>query len=307
MTHELLLRGSTPERPGPGVVPFALLRALQIEIGRRIEGMLAGEHRSFRHGDGVELAQVRTYVPGDDVRMIEWNVTARTGTPHVRVHLAERVLVTWLVLDTSPSMQFGTADRRKADVAAGVALAFGHIATRRGNRLGVLTFGEKQERTLHPAQGRHGLIGLLSALVQEPEPEQLGATSLGAALVRTAATARQRGLVVVVSDFRGPFDWRPALLELLPRHEVLAVEIRDPREQQLPDIGEVWLVDPETGRQVRVDTRNERLRERFAAAAAEERSGVARVLAALGVPHVVLSTRGDWLRALAVFLRRRSR
>ena len=140
---------------------------------------------------------------------------------------------------------------------------------------------------------------------REPEPGRVGATSLGAALARTAATARQRGLVVVVSDFRGPLDWRPPLLELLPRHDVIAVEVRDPREQVLPDVGDVWLVDPETGRQVRVDTRSPALRARFAAAAAEERTGVARVLTALGVPHVVLSTDGDWLRALAVFLRGR--
>ncbi len=296
-----------PARPGPGALPTALLRALQIDVGRRIEGMLAGEYRSSRHGDGIELAQVRPYAPGDDVRMLEWNVTARTGTPHVRVHLAERVLVTWLVLDTSPSMQFGTADRRKADTAAGVALAIGHLATRRGNRLGLLTFGDRNPRTLPPAQGRRGLVGLLAALREEEEPEQVGTTSLGAALSRTAATARQRGLVAVVSDFRGPLDWRAPLLRLLPRHDVLAVEIRDPREQQLPDVGDVWLVDPETGRQVRVDTRSSALRERFAAAAAEERTGVARVLSALGVPHVVLSTEGDWLRALAGFLRKRKR
>ncbi|HET7571672.1 MAG TPA: DUF58 domain-containing protein [Gaiellaceae bacterium] len=298
---------SAPGHPEPGQLPAALLRALQIDVGRRIEGLLAGEYRSSRHGEGVELAQVRPYVPGDDVRLIEWNVTARTSVPHVRVHLAERVLVTWLVLDVSPSMRFGTADRRKADVAAGVALAIGHLATRRGNRLGLLTFGDGSPRTLPPQQGRHGLVGLLAALGEEPEPRALGATSLGEALRRTAATARQRGLVVVVSDFRGPFDWRTPLLELLPRHDVLAVEVRDPREQELPDVGEVWLVDPETGRQVRVDTGSRDLRERFARAAAEERSGVARVLAALGVPHAVLSTEGDWLRPLAVFLRKRKR
>jgi uncharacterized protein (DUF58 family) len=305
MREAFLLGSATPERPGPGTLPPALLRALQIEVGRRLEGMLAGDYRSSRYGDGAELAQVRPYIPGDDVRLIEWNVTARTGTPHVRVNLAERVLVTWLVLDTSPSMQFGTADRRKTDVAAGVALAVGHIATRRGNRLGVLTFGDRDPRALPPTQGRHGLLGLLGALQREPEQERVGATSLGTALSAAGARARQRGLVVVVSDFRGPLDWRSPLLELLHRHEVLAVEVRDPREQRLPDIGDVWLVDPETGRQVRVDTRNAALRARFAAAAAEERSGVARVLAAIGVPHVVLSTDGDWLRAFAAFLGRR--
>lgn len=288
-------------------LPGALLRALQLDVGRRIEGLLAGEFRSFRHGEGTELARVRPYVPGDDVRLLEWNVTARTGIPHVRENLAERVLVTWLLLDVSPSMRFGTAERRKCDVAAGTALAIGHVATRRGNRLGVVTFGGPDEKTLPPAQGRHGLLGLLIALQEEPELEGGGTTSVGAALTRVGAVARQRGLVVVVSDFRGPLDWRGPLLRLLPRHDVLALEVRDRREQELPDVGEVWLVDPETGRQVRVDTGSAALRERFAAAAAEERSGVARVLSALGVPHTVLTTDGDWLRELAVFLRDRSR
>jgi uncharacterized protein (DUF58 family) len=297
-----LLHSASPERPGPGPLPAAALRALQIEVGRRLQGMLAGDYRSSQYGDGVELAQIRPYIPGDDVRRIEWNVTARMGEPHVRINMAERVLVTWLLLDTSPSMHFGTADRRKADVADGVALAFGHVATRRGNRLGVVTFGDRAPTTLPPNQGRHGLLGLLGALQREPDLERTGATSLGAALRRTGALARQRGVVAIVSDFRGPLDWRKPLLEVMSRHEVLAVEIRDPREQELPDVGELWLVDPETGRQVRVDTRSRDLRERFAKAAAEERSGVARILSALGVPHAVLTTSGDWLRPLAAFL-----
>jgi uncharacterized protein (DUF58 family) len=301
-TGDRLLRPPSPERPGPGPLPGAALRALQIEVGRRLQGMLSGDYRSSRYGEGVELAQVRPYVPGDDVRRIEWNVTARMGEPHVRINMAERVLVTWLLLDTSPSMHFGTADRRKADVADGVAIALGHVATRRGNRLGVMTFGDRKPTTLPPNQGRHGLLGLLEALQREPEEAQLGATSLGTAMRRTGAIARQRGVVAVVSDFRGHLDWRKPLLELMSRHEVLAIEIRDPREQELPDVGELWLVDPETGRQVRVDTRSRTLRDRFAQAAAEERTGVARILSALGVPHTVLSTSGDWLRPFAAFL-----
>lgn len=296
----------TPERPGPGPLPDALLRALEVSIGRRVESLLAGDYRSTLHGEGTELAQVRPYVPGDDVRRIDWNVTARTGETHVRVQLAERVLVTWLVLDTSPSMQFGTADRRKADVAEGVAIAVGHVATRRGNRLGLITFGDGRPRTTPPRQGRMGLIALLAALRDESANGDgpVGATSLGEALARAGALARQRAVVVVVSDFRGPLDWRRPLLELAGRHEVVAVEIRDPREQELPNAGALWLVDPETGRQLRVDTRSERLRGRFAAAAAAERETLARALASAGAGHVVLTTSGDWLRALAVFLRR---
>jgi uncharacterized protein (DUF58 family) len=302
-----LARAPTPDRPGPGPMPVALLRALDVHIGRKMQGLLAGDYRSSLQGDGTELAQIRPYADGDDVRRIDWNVTARTGEPHVRVHVAERVLATWLVLDTSASMRFGTADRRKADVAEGVAIAIGHVATRRGNRLGVVSFGDASPRTVPPRQGRVGLVGLLAALRNEDEPGAVGATSLGEALARAGSVARQRALVVVVSDFRGPFDWRRPMLELAGGHDLLAVEIRDPREQELPNAGELWLVDPETGRQLRVDTRDAKLRARFAAAAAEERSGLARTLASLGVRHVVLSTSGDWLRSLAVFLRRTRR
>ena len=300
-----LLASPTPARPGPGAMPEGLLRALDVTIGRRMEGLLAGDFRSNLLGTGSELAMVRPYVPGDDVRRIDWNVTARTNEPHVRVDLAERVLVTWLVLDTSPSMQFGTADRRKADVAEGVAIALGHLATRRGNRLGVSTFGDGHPRALPPRQGRVGLIGLLAALRQETEGTGVGEASLGAAITRAGGLARQKSLVVVVSDFRGPRDWRRPLLELAGRHDVVAVEIRDPREQELSNVGLLWLVDPETGRQLRVDTRSRRLRERFAVAAAAERAQVARDFTSVGVRHVVLTTSGDWLRTLVVFLRRR--
>src|SRR5438093_4324559 len=301
------LRRSTPEAPGPGPMPEALLRALDVTIGRRVEGLLAGDYRSTLLGQGSELALVRPYVPGDDVRRIDWNVTARTNEPHVRVDLAERVLVTWLVLDTSVSMEFGTADRRKSDVAEGVAIAVGHLATRRGNRLGVVTFGDGDPRTLPARQGRMGLLGLLTSFERERPGARLGATSLTEGIRRTAALARQRSLVVLVSDFRGPADWRLALLELASRHDVLAIEIRDPREEELANVGPLWLVDPETGRQLRVDTRSARLRARFAAAAAEERARVAGLLASVGVRHVVVTTEGDWLRPLAVFLRRRRR
>jgi uncharacterized protein (DUF58 family) len=294
----------TPAHPGPGPVSPASLRALELTIARRVDGLLAGDYKSAHPGDGSELALVRPYEPGDDVRRIEWNVTARTGTPHVRVEIAERVLVTWLVLDNTASMQFGTADRRKADVAEGVALAVGHVATRRGNRLGLVAFGDGEALTLPPRQGRVGLLGVLRAL------REVGAGSTGtlaAGLDTVGALARQRSFVVVVSDFRGPQTWKPPLLRLAGRHTVAAVEIRDPREQELADVGELRLVDPETGRQLRVDTSSSRLRARFAEAAAQERKALVTTLSSAGVAHVALSTSGDWLRPLASFLRRSPR
>jgi uncharacterized protein (DUF58 family) len=297
----------TPGRPGPGPLPAALLRKVELTIRRRIDGLLAGDHRSASFGDGTELAQVRPYVLGDDVRLIDWNVTARTGEPHVRVHVAERAVETWLLLDTSASMTFGTANRRKWDVAEGVSVALGHFAIRRGNRLAVATFGDRNPTAVPARQGNRGLLGLLLALRREPDVEPAGPTSLGAALARLGRLARRRSVIVVVSDFRGPRDWRSPLLQLASRHDVVAVEVRDPREQELPHVGDLWLVDPETGRQLQVDTRSGKLRERFSDEAAAERAELARVLRSLGVSHVVLSTSGDWLRRLVGFLQTEGR
>jgi uncharacterized protein (DUF58 family) len=289
-------------------MPEPLLRALDLTIARRVEGLLPGDHRSSLLGRGSELAQIRPYEPvEDDVRQIDWNVTARTGTTHVRVHLAERALVTWLLLDTSRSMTFGTAERRKADVAEGASLAVGYAATRRGNRLGLVTFGDEEPRALPPRQGRAGLLGLLLALRKREAAQERrsagDATSVGEGLRRVANLARQRSYVVVVSDFRGPRDWRRPLLMLGGRHHVVAIEIRDAREQELPKLGQLHLVDPETGRQLKVDTSSDRLRAQFATAAAQERRDVAAEISSAGARHVVLPTHGDWLRQLTGFLR----
>jgi uncharacterized protein (DUF58 family) len=284
-----------------------LLRALDLKIGRRIDGLLAGEHRTSAVGLGTELAQVREWEPGDDVRRIDWNATARSGEVQVRVDVAERALTSWVLLDVSPSMRFGTADRRKWDVAEGVAVAMGHLASRRGNRIGVATFGGTTSLMLRPRQGRVGLLGVLLAVRRDPETERVGPTSIGAALTQVARIARQRSVAVVVSDFRGPRDWRAPLLRLASRNAVVAVEIRDPREQELPNVGHVWLVDPETGRKLHVDTARRSLRERFAQTAEAERADLARELASLGVPHLVLSTSGDWLRPFAAFVSREGR
>jgi uncharacterized protein (DUF58 family) len=292
----------TPARPGPGPLPAALLRRVDVTVRRRIDGLLAGDHRSSAFGEGTELAQVRPYVLGDDVRLIDWNVTARTGEPHVRVHVAERAVESWLLLDTSASMTFGTADRRKWDVAEGVSLAIGHFASRRGNRLAVATFGDRSPTIAPARQGKRAFLSLLLALRREPDLEPHGPTSVGGAVARLAAIVRRRSIVVIVSDFRGPRDWHRPLLQLAVRHHVLAVEIRDPREQELTDAGDLWLVDPESGRQLQVNTRSAKLRDRFRNEAAQERRDVARELRSAGVAHLVLSTSGDWLRELVAFL-----
>jgi uncharacterized protein (DUF58 family) len=294
----------TPDKPGPGPVPPQVLRSLDLAVMRRVESLVPGEHLTPQVGGGTDLAMIRPYRPGDDVRHIDWNVTARMSEPHVRVHVGERALTAWLLLDVSASMTFGTAERRKADVAEGVALAVGHVATRRGNRLGVMAFGDGDPRVLRPRQGRLGLLALLAELRRDPGAEGAGSTSVGQATHRVAGLARARGLVVVVSDFRGPRDWEGPLRALRGRHGVMAVEVRDPRELELTPMGDIWMMDPETGRQVQVNTSRRRVRERFAAAAAAEREEVADMLRGAGADHLVLSTDGDWLRDFAHHLHR---
>jgi uncharacterized protein (DUF58 family) len=288
-------------------MPAALLRALDLTIRRRIEGLLAGEHRSRANGLGTELAQVRPYAAGDDVRRLDWNVTARTGEPHVRVEVAERVLTTWLLLDTSPSMVFGTAERRKADVAEGVALAVGYLATRRGGKLGVVTFGGASAVTRPPRGGSAAMVSLLEQLRHEQAERGLHEPSPAEALLRTGRLARRGCAIFVVSDFRGTSGWHRSLAWIGDRHHVLAVEIRDLREQEIPDVGDMWFVDPETGRQLRVDTSSPRVRARFSERAESERRAVADAIRSAGAEHVVLSTAGDWLRGLTEFLGRSGR
>jgi uncharacterized protein (DUF58 family) len=297
----------TPAKPGPGPLPEAALRSLDLAVRRRVDSVLSGEFRSSQLGVATELAQVRPYEAGDDVRQIDWLATARTNEPHVRVHVAERALTTWLLLDRSASMQFGTADRRKADVAEGVALALGHVASRRGNRLGVVTSGAGAAASRRPRQGRAGLLAALLALRIDDEPRAGESTALREGFEHASRVARQRSLLVVVSDLRGPLDWTIPLIRLAARHDVLVIEVRDPREETLEATGELTLVDPETGDQLRVDTQSRKLRERYAAAAAADRAAVAAAVRRAGADHVVLSTSGDWLRPLLVAITKRER
>ena len=256
-------------------MPEPLLRALELSIGRRVDGLLAGDHRSHLLGRGSELAQVRPYEPGDDVRLIDWNVTARTREPHVRVQLAERVLVTWVVLDRTPSMGFGTADRRKADVALGVALALGHAASVRGNRVGLVVVRRRRADAAAAAAGprrprRAAARARRRGRARAPRRSWRRRSSL------LGAVARQRALVAVVSDFRGPRDWRPPLLDLAARHDVLAVEIRDPREDAARRRGRGVVLRPGDRWRGFGSTRATRAcATRFAEAAAQERRDVA--------------------------------
>jgi uncharacterized protein (DUF58 family) len=280
-------------------MPTAAVEALDLVVARRAAGALPGDRRAAGIGAGTELAQLRPYQIGDDVRQIDASATARTGIPHVRLQVPERVLTTWLVLDLSPSMAFGTARRLKSDVAEGVALVMARLGARRGGRIALVTCGAPVTRTIPPRGGRGSLAPIHRALREgvaadgHDDPH-----ALADALVKAGRIARQPGFVVVISDFRGPTTWVRPLGALRARHSVQAVEIRDPREMDLPAVGHLSLVDPESGELVEVDSSRPVLRARFAEAARQERETVATELRGLRVDHVVLSTEGDWLREL---------
>jgi uncharacterized protein (DUF58 family) len=310
-------------RQGPGPLPGALLRALDLALARRAGGAMPGDHLAPGAGAGTELVQLRPYQVGDDVRQLDAAATARTGVPHVRLQVPERALTTWVVLDVSPSMAFGTAQRLKADVAEGVALAISRLATRRGGRVALLTSGAPEERLLPPRGGRHAQIMLGRAIADGVSPDgHARPDALARALLRTGRVARRPGLIVVVSDFRAPTagsdplsggasngvtPWRGPLTALGARHSVVAVEVRDPREAALPRAGHLALVDPESGDLIEVDTARERVRERYAALEAERREAVAAAVRHARADHIVLDTSHNWLRELGRRLDTRNR
>ncbi len=295
-----------PGRQGPGPLPGSLVEALDLVLARRAAGVLPGERRAAGLGDGTELAQVRPYQVGDDVRRLDAAASARTGLPHVRDYVPERTLTTWVVLDVSASMAFGTGPRLKSDVAEGVVEVIGRLAVRRAGRVALLTCGAPVTRLLPPSSGRRALVALRRAVGQgvAPDGTQPPDDALAAALRRLGRVARGPGLVVVVSDFREEGgDWARALRALGARHDVLAVEILDPREGELPDAGQLVLVDPETGRRLEADTASAALRRSFAAAELARRDELKSALRRAGARHVELETDGDWLRALGRGLR----
>jgi uncharacterized protein (DUF58 family) len=284
-------------------MPAALIEALDPAVNRLIARTLPGSRRAVGVGFGTELAQLRPYEAGDDVRHIDASASARTGTMHVRLHVPERALTTWIVLDLTPSMAFGTARRLKADVAEGAALVFGRLGLRRAGSVGVVAFGTGGSadgvRVLPPRGSKPGMIALRRLLAEgvavdgNNDPD-----ALGDALRRANRLATQPGLVVVISDFRDQQHWERPLGAMRLRHATVALEVGDPREAELPAVGRLALVDPETGDLIQVNSSNRRLRERFAELERERRERVAAELRRLGVHHVQLSTDQDWLLEL---------
>ncbi len=290
----------------------ASLRALELTVRRRLDGLLQGNHLGLVPGPGSEPGETRPYQPGDDVRRMDWAVTARTTEPHIRETVADRELETWLAVDLSASLDFGTADCDKRELAVAATAAVVHLTRGGGNRVGaVVSTGADTVRV--PARG--GLAharGLVRRVAEVPRAAEGTRGDLTGTLEQLRRPPRRRGLVVVISDFLGPrdgadaFDWERPLRALSARHDLLAVEVLDPRDLELPDVGTVVLADPETGRQKEVVT-TPLLRREFAAAASAHRDDVAVALRRTGAGHLVLRTDSDWVADVVRFVVTRKR
>ncbi len=280
----------------------ALLRRLRWTMLRPLATRLGGDERSLVRGPGLELAELREYQPGDDVRHIDWNLTARADRPYVREAHVERALDVWLLVDVSSSVDWGTAECLKRDRALEFAAVASHLLGRHGNRIAALLFAERPLGFVPPGAGRAHLLRLLAAVREEPRQRVRGGTDLAAALARADALIGRRSLVVVVSDFLAPDGWQRELRRLAVRHEVVAVVLGDPRELELPDVGLVTFEDPETGEQLLVDTADRRLRERFRRAAQARGERLAAQLVGAGADRLGVRTDEPLLPALVRFL-----
>lgn len=290
----------------------ATLKTLELTVRRRLDGLLQGNHLGLVPGPGSEPGDARVYYPGDDVRRMDWAVTARTTEAHIRQTVADRELETWLVADLSPSLDFGTSGCEKRDLVVAAAAAVGHLTRGGGNRIGaVIAAGDHLTRIPARGGGAH-LQHLLRALATTPRAEAGTRGDLASALEQLRRPPRRRGLAVVVSDFLddipadGPPTWERPLRALGGRHDLLAVEVLDPRDLELPAVGLVTLVDPESGRTKRVQT-TAKLRADFAAAAAEHRRLVAGALRRAGAARLTLRTDRDWIADVLRFVLTRKR
>jgi uncharacterized protein (DUF58 family) len=283
----------------------ALLRKLEWTVIRRLDGLLQGDYRTLFRGGGIDLADLREYQLHDDVRHIDWNVTARLQTPYVRQFTEDRELTAWFLLDLSGSVDFGSGDVTKLAVSTGFVATMARVLTRHGNRVGALLYGQKVDAMLRPGNSRLHVLNLLTQMRsrrREVAPAKRGTgTSLADLLITASTTIRRRSLVFVVSDFISTPGWPDALARLAQRHDVIAVRLFDPLEMALPEIGLVTVEDAETGEQLFVDSADAAFRERYAHVAERHEAELRAALARSGADTIELATDDDLLESMLRF------
>ena len=302
-------RHDSPARPthwaqGPPTDTVTeLLRTLELTISRRLDGVLHGNYQGLTPGHGSEPGESRPYAPGDDVRRIDWNVTARTQETYIREQIADHDLTAWLVVDASATMQFGTVTNTKAQTALAATAAVGFLTARNQNRVGAVMVAGPDIHVVPPRSGKNQIRAILSTLAAPPVSDGHGQADLAGALDRVGALAKRQGFVAVISDFAGS-DWTEALGRLSLRHDLLAITVHDPREYDVPPIGLVQMTDPASGRtrEVRV---TESVQRKFITIAAEQRTTRLDELGRTGADTIELTTDGDWLGSVVAHVQRR--
>lgn len=277
-----------------------VLQRLEWKVIRRLDGLLQGDYRSLFRGNGVDLVGLREYQPGDDIRYMDWNVTARTDTPYVREYVEDREITAWFLLDLSPSVDFGTVDteRVKRTVLIDFVATLARLLSRQGNRVGAMFYGGAADRTVPARGGRDQVLRLIEDLLEQPPLARAPFTDLSPLLVAGQHVLRRRSLVFIVSDFICAPGWDRPLNLLNRRHEVIAVRLLDPREVELPDVGLMVMEDSETGEQLFVDTHDSGFRRRFADAARRREAEVSGAFKRAGVEALTLSTEEDLVRSI---------
>jgi uncharacterized protein (DUF58 family) len=293
-----LTSAQTPER---------ILYRLDWQVIRRLDGLLQGDYRSLFYGYGVDFADLREYQPEDDIRYIDWNVSARMDSLYVRQYIEDREVTAWFLLDLSPSLDFGPANNQKRTMLIDFVTTFARLLTRHGNRVGAMFYGSKVEKIIPARGGRTQVLRLVNDLIRQPKLPRAPFTDLSGLFQSALNSIKKRSLVFVVSDFISAPGWEKSLALLNRRNELIAIRLMDPSEMQLPDVGPIIMEDSETGEQMYVDTHDKNFRKRFEEAAQKREAAIAQSLKHAGVDALSLSTDEDLVRAIVRFASVRGR
>jgi len=285
----------------PATTPERILQRLDWQVIRRLDGLLQGDYRSLFYGYGVDFADLREYQAEDDIRYIDWNVTARMDSPYVRQYAEDRELTAWFLLDLSPSVDFGTPQSLKRTVLIDFVTTLARLLTRHGNRVGAIFYGRRVERIIPARGGRNQVLQLIHDLLRQPHLPRAPFTDLTPLIEAGLRSIKKRSLIFLISDFISAPGWERPLQLLNRRHEVLAIRLWDPREVDLPDVGPILMEDAETGEQLYVDTHDKRVRQRFGEAAQRREADLLQVFKRAGADILSLSTEEDLVRAIVRF------
>ena len=287
--------------------PERILYRLDWQVIRKLDGLLQGDYRSLFYGYGVDLADLREYQPEDDIRYIDWNVSARMDTLYVRQYVEDREITAWFLLDLSPSLDFGMAENLKRTVLIDFVTTFALLLTRHGNRVGAQFYGSRVDKIIPARGGRMQVLRLVNDLLKRPQMPKAPFTNLAPLIQSGLHSIKKRSLVFVVSDFISTPGWEKPLAVLSQRNEVIAIRLWDPREMEIPDVGPIIMEDSETGEQIYVDTHDKKFRQRFQAAARQREIAIREALKHAGVDFLSLSTDEDMVKAIVRFASLRER